>query len=60
MEACDFCREINGNKTPCWICSLGNPCLGCEDYYIGESEKDSKCLSNGGCAENKENKDETN
>ena len=40
---CDFCEERN-----CALCSIGNPCLGCEDY------KEGKCTSNGGCGTEKQ------
>ena len=41
---CDYCMEDEGD---CKMCSLGNPCLGCEDYDI----TNNSCKSNGGCAQ---------
>lgn len=40
MTECDFC-EVNN----CQHCSLGNPCLGCDDY----DEENDTCKSYGGC-----------
>ena len=45
MNQCDICEEM-GCKD-CRYCSLGNPCLGCEEYDI----EHDKCTSNGGCGE---------
>lgn len=43
MDICETCAEMGIEN--CKYCSLGNPCLGCEDYDI---ENDT-CKSNGGC-----------
>ena len=48
MTQCEICREIGEDN--CKDCYLGNPCLGCDDYYY---EKDI-CMSNGACFEQKE------
>lgn len=41
MITCEFCDDISH----CRDCSLGNPCLGCEDY----DAEDDACYSDGGC-----------
>ena len=40
---CEFCME---EERDCKMCTLGNPCLGCEDYDI-----ENGCKSNGACYE---------
>lgn len=45
MTQCEICEEMESSD--CKYCSLGNPCLNCEDYDV---ENDT-CKSNGGCAE---------
>ena len=44
-DICAFCQDEERN---CIMCSLGNPCLGCEDYT--EINHVYVCMSNGGCA----------
>ena len=53
-DVCERCEEVHGhNEKYCKMCSYGNPCIGCEDY----SQIDDKCISNGGCAGNKQEVD---
>lgn len=40
MYPCDYCEERD-----CLDCTLGNPCLGCDDY----DRKNDRCTSNGAC-----------
>ena len=42
-DICDICFEPD-----CENCTLGNPCLGCDDYVNGE------CISMGACGGEKE------
>lgn len=42
-DVCDYCLD---EERDCKMCSLGNPCLNCEDY---DNVSDT-CKSNGGCA----------
>lgn len=44
MIPCDMCREWG--ECDCKFCSIGNPCLDCDDY---DAEND-ECKSHGGCA----------
>lgn len=44
-DLCDVCEEIRGED--CLYCSLGNPCLGCDDYDMNAHV----CRSNGACGE---------
>lgn len=41
-DVCDFCEDP---ERDCKMCSLANPCLGCEDYDI----RNDTCKSKGGC-----------
>lgn len=41
-DICDFCEDP---ERDCKMCSLANPCLGCEDYDI----RNDTCKSKGGC-----------
>jgi hypothetical protein len=45
MNQCDICEEM-GMKD-CMNCTLGNPCLGCQDY----DKANHICTSNGACGE---------
>ena len=42
-DICDYCFD---EERDCKMCSLGNPCLNCEDY----DKVNDTCKSNGGCA----------
>ena len=48
MFVCDICEEM-GTKN-CRRCTLGNPCLWCEDYDIDNDV----CTSDGACAQREE------
>ena len=50
----DICMICMESEHDCRMCSLGNPCLGCEDY----DQVNDTCKSNGGCynTERKTNK----
>lgn len=49
---CDICIELGMNN--CINCTLGNPCLGCEDY----EEDTITCKSGGGCDNMRQDNDE--
>ena len=42
-DICDCCPD---GEHDCMRCSLGNPCLNCEDYDV----MNGLCKSDGGCA----------